>query len=379
MTEIVDVPDFLNESINLALKIRELEDEISKTKKILDDTFDAVDKQHFRTELNHLRTKEEQLRAEMLIKSEEKVAGSNPLILRRNFIQYLAASGIDTSSASFQRKVDKAIHYYAENVKYCSSPYAASLIWTKANMRCGTQTRGTAIVSDIIIDGDVPGAESNKAIFQFVLKDDQIYVLKLPQSNDETQKDFVIKDIIFSKNLQNGHTSFPSGFVQYHSIQILKSDGHEFTGSLSFYYELTLHQLMTPLPMKYIINLANHLISSIKYVHSLGYIIGDIKPENIFLGKNGIKDIGDYGAAVPIGTNIIEFTADFMPAELVEQPAAPIHDWLCLVSTILHMMAAKPNRVTTDSLVKAVKNTDMERPLMDVFGDIFLFSNVDIS
>jgi len=60
--------------------------------------------------------------------------------------------------------------------------------------------------------------------------------------------------------------------------------------------------------------------------------------------------LGDYGAVVSIGSEVTSYTAAYMPADLLDVPAARTHDNLCLVAAVLCIIGKLPTSVTTHSL-----------------------------
>ena len=86
-------------------------------------------------------------------------------------------------------------------------------VWDRALRRTGVSTR-LMQSNDIIMDRDVPGAESNKAFFEFVLVKGSPMVFKYAQAADAVQEELILKDVEFTEKLRE-YGSFPEGFVNY--------------------------------------------------------------------------------------------------------------------------------------------------------------------
>lgn len=118
---------------------------------------------------------------------------------------------------------------------------------------------------------------------------------------------------------------------------------------------MTLRSLIaTPLPCKYILRVGEQVLDAIHLVHSAGYSVNDIKPSNLFLDSDGAVLVGDFGAFTKLGAgNLVEYSAEYLPAELVDAPVTKTNDFCCLASTLLEMLDQKPTPLTISSLVAA--------------------------
>lgn len=113
------------------------------------------------------------------------------------------------------------------------------------------------------------------------------------------------------------------------------------------------------------------VISAVTYVHTLGWVIGDIKPKNIFITNGDVFDLGDFGGAVPINSQLVEFTPDFLPADLVDQPASPAHDKMCILSTALHLLNKKPTGIINIASLRGTVQLVEYSPLKDLLSQLF--------
>jgi serine/threonine protein kinase len=84
--------------------------------------------------------------------------------------------------------------------------------------------------------------------------------------------------------------------------------------------------------------IARNCFDALCHLHSKGFCFADLKPSNIMLqnGVHGHAILVDYGATIPIGSPIIEFTAQYC---LNANPmiATEHLDWICLGTTLAHI------------------------------------------
>ena len=274
-------------------------------------------------------------------------------LLRQELIRYLEDGGIDVKRSNFQNAVDKCFRYYFPEIQACTSVEMARIIWLKANRRPGTKTRLLNIDTKVILDGDVPGAESNKAFFEFVVLDSIPYVFKFPQSEEADCLKLILKDVEFSNIIREHYGQQVTGFVCYSLLSVPRADGRSITGSISSHYCLTLNALTYPLPYSFVHKTGERLLEAINKVSDIGFSINDVKPENIYFDSAGNVDIGDFGGYSTLGERIVEYTPEFMCEELIHSPVTKMNDRMCLVATLLALVDKKPSRVTVDSLHKA--------------------------
>ena len=253
---------------------------------------------------------------------------------------------------NFQNSVDKCFKYYFSEIQACTSMDMARSIWLKASKRAGTKTRLLNSEKNIILDGDVPGAESNKAFFEFVIVESIPYVFKFPQSETAESLKRILKDVEFSDIIKNRYGKV-GGFVRYSLLSVPRVDGSSITGSKSSHYCLTLHALTYPLPSAFVYQIGEKLLEAVNKIADMGYSINDIKPENIYLDSAGNVDIGDFEGYSSVGERISEYTPEYFCDEFVNVPVTKTNDRMCLVATLLALVDRKPSRVTVDSLRNA--------------------------
>jgi serine/threonine protein kinase len=79
-------------------------------------------------------------------------------------------------------------------------------------------------------------------------------------------------------------------------------------------------------------------------MHKAGYVHCDIKAPNIFIDADGSFRLGDYGGAVPVGDQVVQYSSGMLPdgwrGTLVEKGAHPDLDRVCLVVTMLKVLGA---------------------------------------
>jgi len=285
-------------------------------------------------------------------------------LLRQELIRYLKDGGIDVQKSHFQIAVDKCFRYYFSEIQACTSVDMAKSIWQKANRRAGTKTRLLSSDENVILDGDVPRAESNKAFFEFVVVESIPFVFKFPQSEDVDCMKLILKDVEFSNIIKN-HYGQVKGFVYYSLLSVPRGDGSCITGSISSHYCLTLRALTYPLPYAFVHTTGERLLEAINKVSDIGFSINDVKPENVYLDSAGNVDIGDFGGYSAFGDRIVEYTPEYLCEELINTPVTMMNDRMCLVATLLALVERKPSRVTVDSL----RNACVSLPEVKIDGD----------
>jgi hypothetical protein len=91
----------------------------------------------------------------------------------------------------------------------------------------------------------------------------------------------------------------------------------------------------SPIPLPAIRNIARNCFDALCHMHSKGFCFADLKPSNIMLPniEPGYATLVDYGATVPIGSSIIEFTEHYC-LDGNTSTATEQLDWICLGTTL---------------------------------------------
>lgn len=80
---------------------------------------------------------------------------------------------------------------------------------------------------------------------------------------------------------------------------------------------------------------------AISYLHGLGFVHSDVKPDNIFLGAGGVFLLGDFGSLVKFGNFIHSTTPVFIPSDADTHVASPALDWWMLAMFIAEEWSGK--------------------------------------
>lgn len=142
------------------------------------------------------------------------------------------------------------------------------------------------------------------------------------------------------------------------------------SGILMIHYPATLAQQKIPLDDEVLLHFGRQLVSAVRALHKAGYCHLDIKPANIFVldtsDDTAMADcfLGDYGAAVKIGEEILERTIRYYPKD-GSFVAEPITDMYLLVVTLLEMFGSIPkadhrDQMTMDEIRLAVDAVESE-------------------
>lgn len=165
--------------------------------------------------------------------------------------------------------------------------------------------------------------------------------------NDAFQQEKVLADVkIFNILKGKNNNTEVEGLVRYEEFSITTTES-VIIGSLSLQSIFSFSDFTGAFPYDMIYSLIEQVMKTINTVHELGYVLCDIKPQNIFIYSNNNYLIGDIGSSVEIGSKIIETTLEIIPDELTNVEKATISvDWWCFVTTILSLLNIKNHRKT---------------------------------
>jgi hypothetical protein len=133
-------------------------------------------------------------------------------------------------------------------------------------------------------------------------------------------------------------------------------------GLLMPHYSTTLSQQKFPISSKLLLRYGLDLRNALRHMHNRGYCHLDIKPPNIFLQGRRCY-LGDYGAAAPIGGDIVEVSRHYFPQD-AEYKAEPRTDFLLLVVTLMEVHAdvpSPPSSMTSTQIRQKVKTIGDEQ------------------
>jgi serine/threonine protein kinase len=258
------------------------------------------------------------------------------------FIKLILDSGVrhpitPKEIREFNKVIDKVYLTTSREADACTSPYIAKYLYDRAKSLVGTATKLLYSGQGIDLDGQLPDAFSNKAILEIIIVNKMPYVFKFPFHPDYDH--LISKDYEFCRIITDKiEGTLPHGLVNYQHFQITTTNNRVISGSISPLYVLSMNKLHYPVSEGLLVTMCNRLVPAISAVHRCKYVIGDIKPSNLFMDSNGNIDIGDFGGATPIGTPFIETSQEYAPIELVESNCAvPTMDWMCLINSLFEM------------------------------------------
>lgn len=85
-----------------------------------------------------------------------------------------------------------------------------------------------------------------------------------------------------------------------------------------------------------IAHITRDIASALNFIHQLGYMHCDVKPENI-LFKNGIVKLADFGSVAPIGCSTAAGTLEYLPRETFYGQRSASSDFYALALTMWQM------------------------------------------
>ena len=224
---------------------------------------------------------------------------------------------------------------------------------------------------ELITDRVLPNSFSSKAILQRIVLKGTPYVFKFQKElNDTSQRESVLRDVKFSELLKSKLGCSPAGAVVYLPFEFISNVG-EVVGSISPVYVCSLNELKAPFPTTLLLYICSRVSNLLEHVHSIRWIIGDIKPYNLFLSSTGEIDVGDFGGAVEIGSSLIEYSDDYYPID--NFVASPTIDYICLIVTILELHQSLPSFKDVsdlDKIVRELPNLDIRDALIGILRKI---------
>lgn len=127
------------------------------------------------------------------------------------------------------------------------------------------------------------------------------------------------------------------------------------------HFQTILAQCKIPLEETVLLKYGNQLKRAIQHMHENGYCHLDIKPSNVFL-LEGKCYLGDYGAAMPVGQEIMECTRNYYPTDFPHL-AEKKTDYLLLAKTLLEMYGEIESPVkpmSTEEILGAIQGVKTE-------------------
>ena len=278
----------------------------------------------------------------------------------------------------YNATVNKVFEQFRKEVESCHDCFVAKSYYDRCANFIGASTILNLVeTKELVIDGPLHNAFSNKAHLQRVILKGKPFIFKYPLDlTNHIQVDSVMRDVAFSEMLrgESGENIFP-GLVQYYRFQCT-TNGLTVAGSISPIYVMSLNELNAPLPKNMILNMCQRIRTALDVIHHHGWIVGDIKPSNLFIASNGEIDIGDFGGAVPLKSELKEYSPDYLPADLIG-PAKILVDYACLVVTVLEMIVGRPSISNLDAL-KASVSLVSDYEIRDMLTNYLLVNNVKL-
>ncbi len=297
---------------------------------------------------------------------------------REAFEALVHDSGIAPTSTrgikEFKRIVDLVFLHTLNEAINCTSSSIAKFLYDRANCVMTSSTRLQCVNAGIDLDGLLPNAFSNKAILQLLAIQGVPFVFKYP--SDMMHQGSIAKDFTFCQMITDANEGvFPEGLVEYERFTLSDSSRRSVVGSISKIYAFSLNKWVKPMSSEFIVKVLNRLVRTLESVHSLGFVINDLKPDNIYMNSEGCADIGDFGGAAHIGDPISESTFGFILPEFFESNVSVAAvDWICLINSTFDLMNMQKGDTVAHvtSLLGAIPATyaDVRDILRDVLSRV---------
>lgn len=243
-----------------------------------------------------------------------------------------------------------------ENMKRCFNSNEACSLYKQYSkftsvMREGLNAKG------VTIDGELPGAVSTSCSFRIIF-DDGVKVFKYPtDATDKKVESEVLLDARACEILKMKNKGIlPDGIVEYVNHTIKLTGGETLYGTLSKMYLLSLDSVQTPIADVFALKILTKLFTIITNVHKLDYVLGDVKPGNIYIDADEEVFIGDLETMLLKNTcGLLKYTGEFLPEDLIKQDYASCAcDWYCLINTGLEFLNLRPQTNTIADIVDTV-------------------------
>ena len=252
------------------------------------------------------------------------------------FRSLLLAQGI----TPIQPIMMQIIKHYAASIPLIVEPVAAADLYYTASIIPRSATEIVLREQGISVAQPFRVSDS-KAVLLHAFRDGYPMILKVSTPKSIDHEISVMEKIMEDAEKNNlvviEHVHFESATIEItdENGEISVPYARSRSGILMKHFQITLAQCKIPLTETVLLKFGNQLKRAIQHMHKNGYCHLDLKPSNVFL-LEGNCYLGDYGAAKPIGQEIIECTRNYYPSDLPPL-AEKKTDYLLLAKTLLEM------------------------------------------
>jgi len=213
-----------------------------------------------------------------------------------------------------------------------------------------TETRARVLRDlNVVIDGDmaVPGA--SLALFFHAFEDYVPSVLKVPAGGSEAAARECALWLNVKDDVRHGVFLTPVRLVPLsgdatHAVHIRPGESETTklaAGILMPAYAGTLARVPSPADARYAARIIGRVEPALRFLHSRGWLHGDVKPSNIFLDYGGDHWLGDYGSSVRltnIGRDFTGGTPTFQCGDIAAAREPLRFDLVGLATSVLVML-----------------------------------------
>ena len=270
---------------------------------------------------------------------------------RERFRALLSASGI-----SIDERIMSTIGrsgFLSSRVSMVSTSDDAIDLYESASMVPRTETRARVLRDlNVVIDGDmaVPGA--SRALFFHAFENYVPRVLKVPAGGVDAAthecamwldvKEHLLDDVFLTPVrliLLSGEATHAVHVV--HIRPGVAETTNLAAGILMPAYAGTLARVPSPADARYAARIIGRVEPALRFLHSRGWLHGDVKPSNIFLDYSGDHWLGDYGSSVrlfDIGRSFTGGTPTFQCGDVAAAKEPLRFDLVGLATSVLVML-----------------------------------------
>jgi hypothetical protein len=195
----------------------------------------------------------------------------------------------------------------ASRVSVLSSAAEAVQLYEDASRVPRTETRAAARARGVVIDGDMPVPGAQTALFFRAFKRNVPCVFKVPADASKAAQECAL----WLDVRESAAGTAGVYLVPVEVVELLRGAQHAVhtgagradvtplkAGILMPAYACTAAVVPSPIDTDFALDVINRTEVTLRFIHSRGWLHGDVKPSNMFVDDRGDTWLGDYGTSV---------------------------------------------------------------------------------